>query len=219
MIQMRKILLLLISVVSIASAQKTVHVNQYTRKDGTVVSAYDRNAPGTATSKDSGNSVRSTATPSSSTGTAAEGTVSSEASRRALATQTCVIQLPEAPSTLEDSGAQNASSQPGQQADLKDSAKSKPSKDRQRARTPAISAVTVPQPPSSLIAVNVTSTPPGASILVDGYPGGVTPAAVRLAPGTYTFALKALGLPECSYQMTVEAGHSAGFSAHLNGSN
>jgi hypothetical protein len=34
---------------STSSAPKTVHVRQYTRKDGTVVSAHDRAAPGTAT--------------------------------------------------------------------------------------------------------------------------------------------------------------------------
>jgi hypothetical protein len=34
---------------SSSSTDKTVHVRQYTRKDGTVVQAYDRRAPGTAT--------------------------------------------------------------------------------------------------------------------------------------------------------------------------
>ncbi len=34
---------------STSSTAKTVHVRQYTRKDGTVVSAHDRAAPGTAT--------------------------------------------------------------------------------------------------------------------------------------------------------------------------
>ena len=52
-----RILALLLVLVSFAVAQKpkssgstskTVHVRQYTRKDGTVVSAYDRRAPGTA---------------------------------------------------------------------------------------------------------------------------------------------------------------------------
>jgi hypothetical protein len=42
---MRKLLLLLLLLVSAASAQKTVKVRQYTRKDGTVVSAHVRSAP------------------------------------------------------------------------------------------------------------------------------------------------------------------------------
>ena len=39
---------LLLASTVMASAQKTVHVRGYTRKDGTVVSAHDRAAPGTS---------------------------------------------------------------------------------------------------------------------------------------------------------------------------
>jgi len=41
----RKLLLLLLLLISVTSAQEKVHVRQYTRKDGTVVSAHDRSAP------------------------------------------------------------------------------------------------------------------------------------------------------------------------------
>src|SRR5664279_4833926 len=60
---MRKIILLLLLMISVSSAQKTVHVRQYTRKDGTVVAAHERSVPGTATPKNS-NSGRSTNAPS-----------------------------------------------------------------------------------------------------------------------------------------------------------
>ena len=46
---MRKLLLLLLLLISVASAQKSVRVRQYTRKDGTVVSAHERSAPKSTT--------------------------------------------------------------------------------------------------------------------------------------------------------------------------
>jgi hypothetical protein len=48
---MRKLVLLLLLLLSVANAQKSVHVRQYTRKNGTVVAAHDRRAPGTAPAK------------------------------------------------------------------------------------------------------------------------------------------------------------------------
>ncbi len=45
---MRKLLLLILLAVSAVGAQKTVHVRTYTRKDGTVVHAHPRSAPGNA---------------------------------------------------------------------------------------------------------------------------------------------------------------------------
>lgn len=40
-------IILILCAVSLSFAQKTVHVKTYTRKDGTVVHAHDRSAPGT----------------------------------------------------------------------------------------------------------------------------------------------------------------------------
>jgi hypothetical protein len=46
-----------------SGAPKTVHVRQYTRKDGTVVKAYDRAAPGTAQHRAAATPKQSTARP------------------------------------------------------------------------------------------------------------------------------------------------------------
>jgi hypothetical protein len=51
---------------STSSAPKTVHVHEYTRKNGTVVKAYDRAAPGTAQHRATSTSKSSTTRPSAS---------------------------------------------------------------------------------------------------------------------------------------------------------
>jgi PEGA domain len=76
-----------------------------------------------------------------------------------------------------------------------------------------------PVPPQSVLTpVTVLSKPAGASILVDGYPAGVTPAVVKLLPGTYKLTLKAPGCPEYSQQITVESGQVRSFGVALEGS-
>jgi hypothetical protein len=55
-----------------SSAPATVHVNEYTRKDGTVVGAYDRAAPGTAQSSAPAGSSAQTTTSATPSGQAAE---------------------------------------------------------------------------------------------------------------------------------------------------
>jgi hypothetical protein len=47
---MRKLLLLILLLAVVASAQKSVRVRTYTRKDGTVVHSHTRSAPGTKSS-------------------------------------------------------------------------------------------------------------------------------------------------------------------------
>ena len=58
----------ILCVCSISFAQKTVHVRTYTRKDGTVVAAHDRSAPGTkSASSSSGSATRRPRTESART--------------------------------------------------------------------------------------------------------------------------------------------------------
>ncbi len=63
-------LILILCAVSLSVAQKTVHVKTYTRKDGTVVHAHDRSAPGTKSSTNSAASTpRTTSTSAVTTNT------------------------------------------------------------------------------------------------------------------------------------------------------
>ena len=62
------------------------------------------------------------------------------------------------------------------------------------------------------------SKPAGATILVDGYLAGGTPAVVNLVPGTYKLTLKAEGFPNYSQQITVDPGQVRSFGAALDGS-
>ena len=69
---MKKLLFLLVMsllATSFVFGQKTVHVRTYTRKDGTVVQAHDRAAPGT---RSTSTSTRSTSTSTRSTSTRTE---------------------------------------------------------------------------------------------------------------------------------------------------
>src|SRR5438132_10938955 len=54
------LLVFILSVGSFSFGQKTVHVKTYTRKDGTVVAAHDRSAPGSKSSTTSSKSSSST---------------------------------------------------------------------------------------------------------------------------------------------------------------
>jgi len=73
-------------------------------------------------------------------------------------------------------------------------------------------------PELALTSLTVLSTPAGATILVDGYPAGRTPAVVKLVPGTYKLTLKAGGFPDYSQQVTVEPGQVRSFGVALDGS-
>jgi hypothetical protein len=72
------------------------------------------------------------------------------------------------------------------------------------------------QPQSTLCSVTVVSKPAGATIMVDGYPAGITPAVVKLMPGTYKMTLQAPGLPAYTQQITVEAGQVRSFGVALD---
>lgn len=54
-----------------SQSPKTVHVHQYKRKDGTVVQAHDRNAPGTTSHRSTTHEAASTTVPSSAAGSIA----------------------------------------------------------------------------------------------------------------------------------------------------
>jgi hypothetical protein len=66
--------------------------------------------------------------------------------------------------------------------------------------------------------LTVLSQPAGATILVDGYLAGRTPAVVKLVPGTYKLTLKAQGFPDYSQQITVDPGQVRSFGVALDGS-
>jgi hypothetical protein len=69
-----------------------------------------------------------------------------------------------------------------------------------------------------LTPVTILSSPTGATIFVDGYPAGRTPAVVKLLPGQYKLTLKAGGFPEYSQQIIVEPGQIRSFGVALDGS-
>lgn len=123
----------------------------------------------------------------------------------------CIIRIPD-PSS-------NAATGSVQKVEQAVSQKSKSASQTKRAQ--AQSSVVAPTAsPSSLVSVNVFSTPGGAGIIVDGYVAGTTPGAVKVAPGTYNFLLNlnAPGVSQCSQQVTVEPGRPISFTAELNNS-
>jgi len=62
-----RLLVLVLFACSFVFAQRTVHVRTYTRKDGTVVAAHNRAAPGTASNTRTTSSDRSTGSKSTNT--------------------------------------------------------------------------------------------------------------------------------------------------------
>ena len=74
-----------------------------------------------------------------------------------------------------------------------------------------------PAPPQyALTPVTIMSRPIGARIYIDGYPAGVTPAVVKLIPGTYKLTLVADGLPLYTQQITVDPGEVSSVGVSLN---
>jgi len=63
--------------------------------------------------------------------------------------------------------------------------------------------------------VNVSSTPSGADVSVDGNFVGNSPAALKVAPGKHTIAVKLAGYAEWSREMTVESGSDVQLTATL----
>jgi S1-C subfamily serine protease len=88
-----------------------------------------------------------------------------------------------------------------------------------------LSSLTAPAPPpqpsvpprAALTSITIVSKPAGATITIDGYVAGRTPAVVKLAPGTYKLTLKAEGFPAYSQQLTVEPGQVRSFGVALDG--
>ena len=64
-------------------------------------------------------------------------------------------------------------------------------------------------------AVNVSSNPAGADVLVDGEFVGNCPAALRLAPGRHSVTVKMTGYKEWSRQITVQSGSEVQLTASL----
>jgi hypothetical protein len=63
--------------------------------------------------------------------------------------------------------------------------------------------------------VNVSSTPPGADVSVDGSFVGNSPAALKVSPGKHTISVKLAGYAEWSREMTVESGSDVQLTATL----
>jgi hypothetical protein len=63
--------------------------------------------------------------------------------------------------------------------------------------------------------VNVSSTPAGADVSVDGNFVGNSPAALKVAPGKHTISVKLAGYAEWSREMTVESGSDVQLTATL----
>jgi hypothetical protein len=63
--------------------------------------------------------------------------------------------------------------------------------------------------------VNVSSSPAGADVLVDGQFVGNCPAALKLAPGKHTVTVKMSGYKDWSREITVESGSQVQLNASL----
>lgn len=63
--------------------------------------------------------------------------------------------------------------------------------------------------------VRVSSNPTGADVVVDGNFVGNSPAALQLAPGKHTIAMKSSGYLEWSREITVESGSEVQLTANL----
>jgi hypothetical protein len=72
---MRKLLLLILLLAAIVSAQKSVRVKTYTRKDGTVVQSHTRSAPGTKSATTAKSKATGTAPKTGTASTASAATV------------------------------------------------------------------------------------------------------------------------------------------------
>jgi hypothetical protein len=66
-----------------------------------------------------------------------------------------------------------------------------------------------------LVSVTILSQPPGASIYVESTNAGVTPAVLKLQPGTYKVTLKAPGRESYTQQITVEPGQVRSFGVAM----
>jgi hypothetical protein len=63
--------------------------------------------------------------------------------------------------------------------------------------------------------INVTSTPTGADVLLDGDFVGNSPAMLKLAPGKHTVTVRQTGFKDWSREITVQAGSELQLSAVL----
>lgn len=66
-------------------------------------------------------------------------------------------------------------------------------------------------------ALNVTSSPDGADVFVDGQFLGNCPAALKLSPGKHTITVKMTGYKDWSRDVTVESGAQVQLNASLGG--
>ncbi|MCX6698412.1 MAG: PEGA domain-containing protein [Methanomicrobiales archaeon] len=81
-------------------------------------------------------------------------------------------------------------------------------------QTASISVSLVVQQPTG--SISVSSTPPGAMILLDGINKGTTPATLNgISAGSHAIVLKKSGYPDYSASITVIAGQTASISATL----
>ena len=70
-------------------------------------------------------------------------------------------------------------------------------------------------PESAKGSVNVSSTPPGADVSVDGDFVGNSPATLKLVPGKHTIAVKMSGYKDWSREINIQAGSEVQLAAIL----
>jgi hypothetical protein len=88
--------------------------------------------------------------------------------------------------------------------------------EKKESQAKTVEAKTANAPPETQNgAVNVSSTPAGADISVDGDFVGNSPASLRLAPGKHTVTVKMSGYKDWSREITVQAGSVVQLTAGL----
>ncbi len=89
------------------------------------------------------------------------------------------------------------------------------SKGKGELKEASMSSVPAAAPAETTGTVNVSSTPDGADVYVDGQFFGNAPATVKLKPGKHTIAVKMAGYKDWSREITTDAGSDARLSAGL----
>ncbi len=89
------------------------------------------------------------------------------------------------------------------------------SKGKGELKEASMSSAPAAAPADATGTVNVTSTPDGADVYVDGQFYGNAPATVKLKPGKHTIAVKMAGYKGWSRELTTDAGSDARLSAGL----
>ncbi len=67
-----------------------------------------------------------------------------------------------------------------------------------------------------MASINVSSTPQGATVLVDGEPVGVTPLSLEVSPGEHTVVVRSEGYADQERRVVVEAGDNEPIESTLD---